>query len=1050
MDATPRGVGDERPAPQGRGAAATGTRDEGAPVDGAAESVAAEAVEAVEAVGAADALHALDGLDTGEGVAAEEARRGERMGRAERVRRAVEADGPAGVLGGDLAGGSGLPADGEDAEDARTHDADADSYVDAYRDSDAGAGGAAEAAAADASDTGDDPATDSKIDTSRVRRGSPDSAPLPRRERRPGRVEYPWRLARFDDGESDEDERGPEFRGRSWFDERPSDGPVFERFGTGSFMGDEHGPNGRGGSNGHASHGHGSNGAASDGAESNGAAPNGAASKGEASNGAAPNGHSPDGLNGHGNMYEQPVPEPELGASDEVRGERTAPTSEAPKGASGAPTGPSFGAYAHDTVPSGPNAVVQLAVGDHLLTVGGPDGSEAVPLPATSRPVPVRAPVAPRSTGYPPLGRQAEIAELRGLLARGTSVRVGGPAGIGRSTLLKYLASGDAAGAPDGVVVLSGHGRGLDDLLQQFHDACFTGERYRPTRAFQAELLSGVAALVVIDDLDLSPGETEELLRIAPECVFLVASKSSADAETAVRTDTPFFEITLGGLPQEAAFALLARAAGRELDDEELGWAAALWFEVDGHPGRFAQAGALLARLGTGVVRPAADFDDEFGLPIPELPSPGEPRLFVPRLVPLLSRPAQQVLRLGAALDGVLPDPAHLPALTGAVDAHGAAAELVSAGLVVVENRRHRLAGGVVDESVGVMRGPSSWAVAAIQHFTWWASHPTVTPVQVAEEADVILACLREVERLGKLSSVRVLARAAAPAFASALRFEAWRDCLEIGAAAAAASGAVGEQAWFRHELAVLALCLGDVQRAREEATAAMRSRDASDKRGLAADRRILVLSGERPGAFSAPDLGSAALGRRRAMSASMAGKRGVMTLGAAGVLVVTLAVVVAFGSDEPGSGGGPGTDGTVSVSDVPVGNGGSPHGAPVPPASHGGRGSAAATTGASESATPSGIRSTPASKSPSATATTRGATTPPATPPGQNPGPGPGPVNPPTQDPPPESSPPSSTKTTPPTSATSTPTTATPTTSAPTTATSSELADVDADAVGT
>ncbi|MGW0657514.1 hypothetical protein [Streptodolium elevatio] len=1023
MDATPRGVGDERPAPQGRGAAATGTRDDSAPVAGAADAAGAATADAAGAEGSrSDERLGDNGLgdnglgDNGLGGErgadertvdqhdvdehAAEARRGERMGRAERVRRAVEAEGPAGVLGSDLNGRADVSA-GEYAGDGVVGGADG------ARTHDAAGTGAAEVPSV----SGD--------------------GPVPRRER-PGRVEYPWRLARFDDAEVETDDRAPEFgmgaadgaEGRDAPRDMPRDarrdgsaghvsgGPVFERFGAGSYASDGHDSGGNG-ANGHGA---------------NGRAP-----------GPGSDGYARDGLN---KAYEQPVPEPGAGAGTDARAGRTTPYVGEPAdssggfegiGSAGAHAGPPIGAYpAHNATP-GPNAVVQLAVGEHLLTIGGPDGSEVVPLPATSRPLPVRAPVAPRSTGYPPLGRQAEIEELRGLLARGTSVRVGGPAGIGRSTLLKYLASGDAAGAPDGVIALSGHGRGLDDLLQQFHDACFSGEPYRPTRAAQAELLSGVAALVVVDDLDLSPDETEELLGIAPECAFLVASKPSAEGiDAAVRAESPFFEITLGGLPQEAAFALLARAAGRELDDEELGWAAALWFEVDGHPGRFAQAGALLARLGTGVVRPESDYDDEFGLPIPELPSPGEPQLFVPRLVPLLSRPAQQVLRLGAALDGVLPDPAHLPALTGAVDAHGAAAELVSAGLVVLEGGRHRLAGGVVDESVGVMRGPSSWAVAAIQHFTWWASHPTVTPAQVADEADVILACLREVERLGKLSSVRVLARAAAPAFASALRFEAWRDCLEIGAAAAAASGAVGEQAWFRHELAVHALCTGEPQRAREEATAATRLRDASDKRGLAADRRILVLSGERPGAFSTQEAGSAALGRRRAMSASMAGKRGVMTLGAAGLLVVTLAVVVALGSDAPGSGGGPTDDTTVSVSDVPVGDGSSPVGAAVPPASQAGRAPSTGTSaGESESATPTGIRSTPGTKSPSATATTRGATTAPATQPGQNPGPGPS-QPPPVIPPPVTSPPPTPPKSTPPASP---PTTTPPeTTQAPTT----------------
>ncbi|MDI2128181.1 hypothetical protein [Yinghuangia seranimata] len=706
---------------------------------------------------------------------------------------------------------------------------------------------------------------------------------------------------------------------------------------------------------------------------------------------------------------------------------RTASTtsSAASSSASGPAQRPASGAVppSAPAAPNAPGALTQLAVGAHLLTLGGPDGSEVVPLPANARPLPRRRSVAPRTIGYPPLGRQLELAEIRGLLTRGTSVRVGGPAGIGRSTLLRHVASGDAAGAPDGVVVLDGYRRGLDDLLQQFHDACFGGEPHRPTRDALRDMLSEVAALVVVDDLDLSADELAELLRIAPECVFLAASPSTPgdgpEPSAAARADSPFYEITLGGLPQEAAFALLARATGRELDDEELAWAAALWFEVDGHPGRFAQAGALLARLGTAVSRAGRDYIDG---PLPELPSPGEPQLFVPRLLPLLSRPAQQVLRLGAALEGVLPDPAHLPALTGAVDANGAASELVAAGLVVVQGGRYRLAGGVADEAAGLMRGPSSWAVAAMQHFTWWVSHPSVTAHEVADEADVILACLREVERLGKPSSVRVLARAAAPAFAAALRFEAWRDALELGGAAAAASGAGTEQAWFVHESAVLALCTGDLPRAREEAVAASRLRDAADKRGIAADRRILVMAGERPGAFGG-EPGVVRAPRRVTVS----GKRGAITLAAAAVLVVTLAVVVAMGSGAPGSGGGgPSPSDGVSVTTL----NGAPNGA-IPGAAT----SAPAPTGpptanhTGPTPTPTGsIRSSAGTKSPTATgASTRPATAP-APPPGEIPPPPPAgggdppPVSTPPTSPapptshPPSSSPPSSSSASPPT----------------------------------
>jgi len=541
------------------------------------------------------------------------------------------------------------------------------------------------------------------------------------------------------------------------------------------------------------------------------------------------------------------------------------------------------------------NGATQLIAGDLLLVLGGTDGTDVGPLPAGPRAShPAKPPGSVTAPEPRPLGRGVEISELSGLLQRGTSVRVGGPSGIGRTTLLRHVASLDPAGAPGGVVLLNGRNRSLDDLLQQLYDACFAGPAFRPTREQLAPMLADVAALVVVDDLEANQDEVGELLSLAPECAFLVAGPEVVDP--IVRRDSPLHEITLGGLPQEASFDLLRRVAGRELDDEELAWASALWFQVGGHPGRFVQAGALLARReqgrsGFGLLDDGAS--DAAG----ELPSPGEPRQFVPRLVPLVSPSAQQVLRLASALEGELPDPVHLPALTGAVDAVGAADELVDAGLAVREYGRYRLAGGTSDAVASIVRGPSSWAIAAIQHFTWWVSHPSVTPAQVAAEADPILACLRGAERLGKAGSARGLARAAAPAFAASGRWDTWAEVLDLGLAAArdAGTAASADHAWFRHELAILALCTGDARGAREEAVAATRMRDVgADKRGLAADRRVLALAGgERVPLGGTGEAGGASRGG--------IGRRGMlMTAGAAVVLVVTLAAVVGMGSESP------------------------------------------------------------------------------------------------------------------------------------------------------
>ncbi|MEV7022276.1 ATP-binding protein, partial [Kitasatospora sp. NPDC093558] len=114
----------------------------------------------------------------------------------------------------------------------------------------------------------------------------------------------------------------------------------------------------------------------------------------------------------------------------------------------------------------------ELVSGALLVGVGAPDGSEARPCPEEWRPrprrvlrsEPARGPVGgveravgPLALGAGPadlplLDREADVAELLGLLAEGRSIRLVGQAGSGRSALLSAVAEAAAYLAPGGVV----------------------------------------------------------------------------------------------------------------------------------------------------------------------------------------------------------------------------------------------------------------------------------------------------------------------------------------------------------------------------------------------------------------------------------------------------------------------------------------------------------------------------------------------------------------------------------------------------------------------
>ncbi|MFG2503529.1 ATP-binding protein [Streptomyces sp. NPDC048441] len=545
---------------------------------------------------------------------------------------------------------------------------------------------------------------------------------------------------------------------------------------------------------------------------------------------------------------------------------------------------------------------VQLVSGDFLLTVNPVDGSEIEPCPPGERPArPVkrtaaeraelrRASVPPAPPGpvlprLPLLERQEERERLVRLLARGRSVRLTGPAGSGRTALLNAVAEDCADLAPDGVIRLSGYHRTPADLLQDLFGAVYNAPLHRPDRTLLFELVHEIGAVVVLDDLEFGAAALEELLDATPECAFLISATPDVAAPS---PDSHLEEVFLGGLGRSGGLELLERAVGRVLTDDEAGWAGDLWFESEGLPLRFVQAGALLRQC--DQLRADPNAFDEYGyfaegpvdapfdaeghdVPLPSLADGAAPAVL---LASRLSPSARATLRFAVALGGELPHQAHLPALVGDTHADAALAELVSTALVTAVGSHYRLAAGVRTqlEASGYADDIAERAQSAAQHYAWWAGHPSVGPERVAAEADAVLAALSALvagqsgagtpagasagapagapagaSAGGEESAAVLLARTIAPAFAGGLEWGAWERALRSGQEAARTAGEVAEEAYFHHELGILALCGGQLDRARVELEASIGLRGAlADKRGMIAGRRALALVADRSG----------------------------------------------------------------------------------------------------------------------------------------------------------------------------------------------------------
>ncbi|MFJ7267974.1 ATP-binding protein [Streptomyces sp. NPDC099050] len=526
-----------------------------------------------------------------------------------------------------------------------------------------------------------------------------------------------------------------------------------------------------------------------------------------------------------------------------------------------------------------PARVVTLTSGDFTLTVNPVDGSEIVrthrpggePAPTPVKRTPaarasaaaaVRPPVPPGAAAGSRtlLGREEERERLVRLLARGRSVRLTGPSGSGRTALLDAVADACADLAPDGVVRLCAQGHQQPgELLQALYATVYEAPAERPDRAGLLARVAEIGAVVVIDDLEMGGTALDDLLRATPECAYLLAATPDTKAPS---DDSHLEEVFLGGLSRADCVALLEAGTGRALTDQETAWAGDLSFASEGLPLRFVQAAALLRqrdalnRTGHAGGDGGAGEDDEPGVfeekpratvfvPLPTLAEGAAPAEL---LASRVSESARAALRIACALGGELPHHTHLPALVGDTHADTAVTELLDCGLLTPVGTRYQLAAGVARqlEEIGYGDTAAEEARTAARHYAWWTGHTSASPERIAAEADAVLAALAGADVVAAV----LLARTAAPAFAASLHWEAWERVLRAGAEAARKAGEVAEQAYFHHELGVLALCEGRLDRARAELEASTGLRGAlADKRGTVAGRRALALVTDREAA---------------------------------------------------------------------------------------------------------------------------------------------------------------------------------------------------------
>jgi hypothetical protein len=470
----------------------------------------------------------------------------------------------------------------------------------------------------------------------------------------------------------------------------------------------------------------------------------------------------------------------------------------------------------------------QIAVGENNLQIriGDVHGGEVNVLVPDQQPAvrPRPTPAAVRPRPFPGLlDREDEVKAAATALQSAMSVEFHGRAGLGKTSLLRYLAYHSIATSfPDGVITLTVRRQPVGDVLQSLFDVFYESNvPFKPSMGQIRQGLRDKQALILLDDVTLEREEMATLMDAVPACSFLLAS-----AERRLWGEGQ--PIKLGGLPLDDGLALMERELRRALTSQEKPAAQALYTELGGNPLQIFQAAALVREEGLGLAEV---------LQRTRAYAPGE--ALTAQMLSTLSEPERRVLAALAALDGLSVHTDHLPALTGLSEVTPVLQGLQQRGLVQAHSPRYSLTGDLgsyLHRSWNI----DPWIERALAVYVAWAGERR-DPDRLLEESETILWLLEWATGAEHWVEALRLSSLVEGTLALGGRWSAWAEVLKRALEAALALGNRAAEAWVRHQLGSRALCLGDGASARTFLVQALRLREAlGDGPGVALTRHNL------------------------------------------------------------------------------------------------------------------------------------------------------------------------------------------------------------------
>ena len=233
----------------------------------------------------------------------------------------------------------------------------------------------------------------------------------------------------------------------------------------------------------------------------------------------------------------------------------------------------------------------QVAVGNHIVQIGSVTGGKVVFVDPQTLPKPKPRPTPVLLRGRRPeffTNRETPLEMLQHTATKGGVAKVTGPAGMGKSLLLRNAAWQSWADVfSDGVVLENCSGLGPNDVIQRLYDAFYdtfsTSElAYRPTENEIRNALATKRALIVLDEVDWRVEQLDKVLDVIPNCAVFVGCDNAGSGT--------YQTIALQGLGRDHCIALFEHVMERPLNPSETSQANELFQSLEGHPLRLSQA----------------------------------------------------------------------------------------------------------------------------------------------------------------------------------------------------------------------------------------------------------------------------------------------------------------------------------------------------------------------------------------------------------------------------------------------------------------------------